>query len=483
MKLNTNKQVLILISTFLLIFSSCQDDLQDNLSQNNSNPVIKEYSFKELNQTLNFSKSYNQFRKDYDKLRARKRSISDIVIDSSLVKVIELDGQTTYTMAIANDSINPTSFENLIVQTFATDSIKAYVIKYTINSDIIYLPEHDSYSLDTTGTLEELDLTNSTSQKSDSNCYTAYYCDYEGTHPAGKKCEKKYPKQVCAANNSSGGGAIIIGIPGGTTTGGTGTTTGGTANTTSGTSSTSTGTYSSGGVPTSTVYPTDLTPYKSPCEKIKSNTSSTQYMNSFNNINKPEVLAYDYEYGFAQINDNYVFSRATGGKSIPIPKGSKNYTHTHPNKKMIDDNGIPYNGNVKIHSPDDIYKLIVECQRNNGTDPTNAFGVAISDEGIYALTILEPLILDYNLQMMWPNFEQQYKNLSTKIIADTMEANEIGNRKVRMQKMLLNLLKDLGLENKIGLFEGTVDNSGSAPKINWQRKKSDASGNLIPENC
>lgn len=153
-------------------------------------------------------------------------------------------------MAIANDSINPTSFENLIVQTFATDSINAFVIKYTINSDIIYLPEHDSYILDATGTLEELDLTNSTSQKSDSNCYTAYFCDYHGTHAAGEKCKNQYPKQVCPASNSSGGGAIIIGIPGGTTSGGTGTTA------TSGTANTSTGSYSSGGVPTSTVYPT-----------------------------------------------------------------------------------------------------------------------------------------------------------------------------------------------------------------------------------
>jgi hypothetical protein len=222
---------------------------------------------------------------------------------------------------------------------------------------------------------------------------------------------------------------------------------------------------------------------KTPCEKIKTSTSSTQYMNSFNNINKPEVLAQRFEYGFAQVNSDYIFSRAVGTEAIGIPNGAKNYTHTHPNRPLIDEDGKTYHGNVKIHSPDDIYQLIVNCQRNNGSEPTNAFGVMVSDEGIFSLTILEPFIFDQNLQNKWKDFEKAYKRKSEKILSDHINSTQAAERKGKIQQMLLLLLKGLGLENKIGLFEGTVDPTGTTSKINWERKKLDTSGNLTRENC
>lgn len=46
--------------------------------------------------------------------------------------------------------------------------------------------------------------------------------------------------------------------------------------------------------------------------------------------------------------------------------------------------------------------------------------------------------------------------------------------------MLLQLLKDAGLENKIGLFEGTVENELSSINLNWTRKT--LSSNSTPNN-
>ncbi len=242
------------------------------------------------------------------------------------------------------------------------------------------------------------------------------------------------------------------------------------------------GTNTEGSIPVNTNEPICITCVASPCDKIKNSTSSTQYMNSFTNINKPTVLALPYEYGFAQVNDTYTFSQAVGGEAVPIPNGAKNYTHTHPNRPKVDDDGNPYHGNVKIHSPEDIKALLVKCQRNN-VDKTNAFGVMISDEGIFALSILEPIDLSSISTTKWKKFVDNYDIKATEILSDYRETSQAVIRKEKLQKMLLEEFKKLGLENKIGLFEGTVDNTTSTPEINWQRKKLDTSGNLTPENC
>jgi hypothetical protein len=94
----------------------------------------------------------------------------------------------------------------------------------------------------------------------------------------------------------------------------------------------------------------------------------------------------------------------------------------------------------------------------------------ISNEGVFAVTLLEPFSLDERIQLnsKWIKFEKDYKKESAIIILD-LNSNA-NTRKEKLQKMLLQLLKDSGLENKIGLFEGTVENELSSINLNWTRK-------------
>lgn len=82
----------------------------------------------------------------------------------------------------------------------------------------------------------------------------------------------------------------------------------------------------------------------------------------------------------------------------------------------------------------------------------------ISNEGVFAVTLLEPFSLDERIQLdsKWKTFKTDYDKESEKIIYNLN--NNATTRKEKLQKMLLQLLKDAGLENKIGLFEGTVEN-------------------------
>ena len=106
----------------------------------------------------------------------------------------------------------------------------------------------------------------------------------------------------------------------------------------------------------------------------------------------------------------------------------------------------------------------------------------ISNEGIFALTITDTNINLGDINPKWKKFETDYKNKSRDIISNLNLSAD--GRKEALQKMLLGLLKDLGLENKIGLFEGVVENEpGQLPKINWTKKTLNTNGSLNETPC
>jgi hypothetical protein len=141
---------------------------------------------------------------------------------------------------------------------------------------------------------------------------------------------------------------------------------------------------------------------------------------------------------------------------------------------VVDENGNDeYDGGVKILSPADVGALITTCQtaaENAAINPTEAFGVMISNEGIFAITLLEPLSLaeigQFNSNLA--AFENEYE-LKAGFIVKNPNLDAAG-RKNALQKMLLSLLKDLGLENKVGLFEGEAQDNFDSYDINWTKK-------------
>lgn len=94
----------------------------------------------------------------------------------------------------------------------------------------------------------------------------------------------------------------------------------------------------------------------------------------------------------------------------------------------------------------------------------------ISNEGIFAITLLEPLSLTElgQLNPKWKTLNDEYYEQAGQIITNqNLDAN---GRKGALQKVLLKFLKNAGLENKVGLFEGEVQNEIDSYNINWTKK-------------
>lgn len=214
-----------------------------------------------------------------------------------------------------------------------------------------------------------------------------------------------------------------------------------------------------------------------PCGRLQKGTSSNAYKQKFKNLNKLSSFTLPYETGFAQKMVNgalsYINLQTVGASSLKFPSGSLNFTHVHNIHMVIDEDGNEYDGGVKILSPADVGALITTCQtaaENAAINPTEAFGVMISNEGIFAITLLEPLSINeigqFNSNLA--AFEDKYRDQAGKIVQNpNLDA---AGRKDALQKMLLLLLKKYGLENKVGLFEGEAQDNIDSYDINWTKK-------------
>lgn len=214
-----------------------------------------------------------------------------------------------------------------------------------------------------------------------------------------------------------------------------------------------------------------------PCGRIQKGTSSNAYKQKFKALNKPSKFTLPYETGFAQKKENgalsYFYLQAASSNSLKFPSGSLNFTHVHNIHMVIDEDGNEYDGGIKILSPEDVGALITTCQtasENAAINPTEAFGVMISNEGIFAITLLEPLSINeigqFNSNLAV--FKIEYELKAGNIVQNpNLDAT---GRKNALQKMLLSLLKKYGLENKVGLFEGEAQDNFDSYDINWTKK-------------
>jgi hypothetical protein len=213
-----------------------------------------------------------------------------------------------------------------------------------------------------------------------------------------------------------------------------------------------------------------------PCDKIKNGTDNAIYKQKFKDLNKSQKFNLDYESGFYMENsdgvDQYIDGVSDGNNKLIIPNNALNATHVHNNNPKTLNDGTPYDGHVKMFSPKDVSKLFTTIKNSNTISPEDGFLVMISNEGIFAITLLEPLNLPLDLNANWNTFIKNYYDKALSIIVDYQS---ISGRKDALEKMLLMELKRLGLDNSICLFEGTVENEID-PDINndnikWTRKK------------
>jgi hypothetical protein len=213
---------------------------------------------------------------------------------------------------------------------------------------------------------------------------------------------------------------------------------------------------------------------KTPCQTIKAQTNNQAFMTKFNAINKTANFNATAETGFYQevVNGVKTYKDGVpgGNNSLIIPKTALNYTHVHNKDEQEDGDVGIIDVNVKIHSPLDIYKLLKHCKQScldAGGVGEDAFGITMSNMGIFSLNIIDANF-DFNLVMLELNvFAKKYEKKADEIIKSNMSST---NKKEALQTMLLNGLKSMGLENKVGLFEGTAPTGANNTSISWTRK-------------
>lgn len=512
-----------ILSCFLLsiIIVSCQNEdnaLDEKQNVTHKNIEVRELKYYDLFKTTTFNKAVNKIPKhktiktDAFGRTAMEDSYGFTIYDAP-VKVTETDEEIVYSILIKSDTlVEGNYFENLIISVIkantSTDIIK---IKYNLTSNITPTTD-DSFAFSSTNEIKYLveDNVDVSNKQALAGCppIDLLVCNYGGTiHPAGENCGSTFTITInpctgmiistSGGNNSSSSSTASTGnnttnTSSSNTSGDSGSTTGSgglnygydyTTTTNDNTTYTGVGeTYGTGGetgignpiiinpVPPCPTCP-ELEEGETPCNRLKNNTSSVAYKQKFKALTANYNL--DHETGFFQVGDNYVdgISQTT---SVTYPSGSKNGTHVHNiNQMTYEGTTITYDATIKMFSPDDLSDGLIKMQNNNA-DPKDTFIAMLSNEGIYIVTILEPITWNADLAMKFKIFEKSYIE-TFRFIVDNYPDMNTESRKKYLEKIFLLELKKIGLENKIGLFEGEIENENDPDinnyTINWTRKK------------
>ncbi|MDT0294491.1 hypothetical protein ACFQ3R_12005 [Mesonia ostreae] len=481
-------------------FYSCQKDEFieesgiESHSEKNLKFEFKNKTFAELTKETKFKKAYQKFiDKKVGNSNFEGRTIMEdqygFTIDSSLVKEFSSELYTSYTFFITRDSLHNDYFENLVVEIDSSNTVTAVIVKYFLNSPNITYPEHKSFYLDANAVeITPINFNNDLSKVSAlGDCIGIWMCPWQDDHPATNVCVEENrgdlwldtsmcDDSVGSSNESSSNNGESSSSGGGSTGGGSGTPP---TNDYDGSDPDIHG--NGGGVTTSPNTGCEGNCFEevivgTPCENITRQTNTASYKQRFKNLNTPENINANQESGFYQnlVNGKKRFFDGVpvGNQHLQIPEGSLNATHVHNKKPMVSATGINFDGSSKIPSPEDVAQLVTKCHDANSTNPENAFVITVTDQGIFAVTLLESISQSEEIAITqnWREFKKNYYDLS---IGIKTEYSTPESRSDALQYMLLKQLKKVGLGDKVALFKATIENE-SDPDINnynikWSR--------------
>jgi hypothetical protein len=327
------------------------------------------------------------------------------------------------------------------------------------------------------------------------SCTTVVFCgcaskdNYCGCDGSYSQC--KYAiYNVCNSEGGGGGGGEGGGEGG--SGGGGGGSTGDTGTGDGGTGDTGTGPTDPIDQPIDEVVPVIVEEDETPCGKMKKNSDRVNFRQNFANLDKQINYDLDYETGYYEklgTNNKPVFNFMTGTIDHPtlnfIP-GMISFMHIHMNDYYKTD----VNGDVflmkpvKNFSPADVFSLFgcAGYATQNNLSPYDSYAIMLSNEGIFAMNLI-----DVNISitpLIRKKMNDDYDKQSKIILKSTTLGSQ--NRKDKLQKMLLLLMKDCGLENKVALFEAIVtppSQAGGLPTISWVKKTLDVNNNLLITPC
>lgn len=172
-----NKLKLKFLTTLTLIgviFAACEmneDVISENHYSNDLKIKLYEKKYEQLMTEKKFINSFSKIPKKSSNLILNRTVMEDeygFTISDKPAKVIEMNGDISYTFLIERDSIDTNFFENLVVQTDSLDNTEAYIIKYTLTSDY-FNTDHNSLDYTTTKEITPIIYNNQSSTSSTSN--------------------------------------------------------------------------------------------------------------------------------------------------------------------------------------------------------------------------------------------------------------------------------------------------------------------------
>lgn len=493
MKKNLKKITQFIAVCALLVLSSCEKDFNEEALPN-SQFKVSHKKYEDIIQEEKFNKALAKVNEVKSKASSStNRTVMEeqygFTITDMPVNVIENDTVTSYTLFITRDDNPANVIENLIVQVNNQNEIDAYILKYTSNENF-----YENYNMvDFQGTKSILPIVYNANE-TDENGKLMYYescrdirswiCYGPGHHSNSDGCTMGFSitEQVCTTlsyDDGSGGGG---GGGGGA----------GIAN----------GNNNTGGIADVFTVPhtghTNLNG-DTPCKKLKNRSNNTIFRQKFKDLNSNTRFNTNGETAYFETIDannvkSFVFKQPYAGTHVvTIPSGTFSYMHVHNNENEDEDeNGVRINITVKMFSPyDDLNALLGGCQSTaiaHGISKGDVYGLMISSEGIFAMNFLDDEYLENLSDEQYAKFQDEYVK-ETKEIYKNYPSNSTAHkisRKYALQKLFLSLLKTHGLQDKVGLYEGTVvpPTAGQTlPTIYWKRKTLDENGELTETPC
>lgn len=417
-------------------------------------------------------------------------SIYNFSINTNVCKMITVDSLTTYTFEVTREQDNG-FFENLVVQELTDGTFKTKLFRYNVTAqekeNILKGIDVDMTNKISTILIDDPSFVTDIFSKIyfSTFCYessTVYVqgtpcggiqahnwneaCPHAGTALAAQppSLQTVYTMVPCPIDETGGGSEP--------------------------TGPTDTGEIGGGGTsPTGGGGLGEIEEEETPCSRMKKNSNKTSFKQRFKELNTSTNYNKEFETGYYEKADGSLnFMTGTKAKrTLTFLPTMISFMHTHMNDFYEKDSEGNYHlvKPVKMLSPGDINSLI-SCGGNaiqNNLSPLDSYALMLSNEGLFSASLLETSFPFYPETMVAMQFE--YRNLTEKILQNISgnSDSQKAERKKQLQIVLLKLLKEKGLENKIAIFEATDSTPSALPTINWTRKTLDSNNMLIETPC
>ena len=451
---------------FVAINLSCEKEEFKEQNLDSQKFRVKEVKLQNLMNEPKFNNLLQNITDNSVLQRSSFENQNGFTIYNDVVKIIETDSLTSYTMQILCDNpVDNISFYNLVIQEDIFNNQKAAIYKYTPNS--ISSTTHNSFHFD--GTIDKFSLGNSANinrvsneQSLMSECYDfLLYCNNNGSggvgeeHPAGANCKRTYIKKIkviCTSPPFDGG----FGNTGG------------------------------GGGDGPNEFPSDenneiittpiLTvdnprPLTNPCNRVKNITNNTPNLKSkITNFKTPQVLNLNYEKGFnfvdnaqnqTQLVQNDGNANSTSIPVITLVDGSMTgVLHSHFDRPDM----------LPTFTFEDLmtFNSIYQYRKYNQKSLDKLTLMVVTRAGVFAMMIENESMFDINGHNLWTDQNAQLYN--------KFYENILGRQNLTDEDVIVEVTKGLASYG-IGLYEANSDLS------NWSKITVDANNNKVSTPC